>query len=107
MVPPTIQPVAEITELVENHVPELDVSRTDWGEMNSNVLSLGDKARREFGAGRIAGAFAFLEEAFKEIRGYNASPYHIPGATSGLRRRLGRVEELFYGNIDQPINLRG
>ena len=79
-----------------------DVYACEFGDVNSQAMSLMHKARvalarKEYEDGRI-----FIDQTHSVLGEYGGSPYFIPTSVDGLRKRLSRLESLLHKSIADP-----
>ena len=75
-------------------VYQLDDYRVAWGSMESQVMSLGSRARNALSEGDASTARSLIDEAHNVIKDYEDSELGIPEETPRIKKHIGRLEKL-------------
>ncbi len=91
-------PQEDIDAVLSGAVMESDVYRIIYGgcfdNMNNQAMSFESRAKSALDKGDVPTARDLIGKAYATIQEYEGSKLFIPGMTSGIRKRIGRTEQL-------------
>ena len=76
------------------NIYDLDTYQLAFCAMNNQAMSLESKARKALSEGNPDAARDWINEAYRTIATYEVSDLGTPEATSGIRNRIFRTEQL-------------
>ena len=85
-------PTSTVDAIVAETIMESDVYRVHFGDVNSQIMSLGSQARNAISEGNPEVAKQLIEEAYEVLRPYENSSF--ARVASRMRRHIGKIERL-------------
>jgi hypothetical protein len=85
-------PQSTVDAIVAKTIMESDVYRVHFGEVNSQIMSLGSQARNAISKGNTEAAKHLIQEAYDTLRPYENSSF--AKTASRMRRHIERIERL-------------